>query len=178
MSCHKQKVQMQPGRQMVVLITKNYLFGNYFAGFSGTARELLVPAQPPNTHPRPHLLQKEPTYSLNFPRCGTILGVQNVTTQTTTNAGGTNRFSEFAQERHDLGVQNVTLYYKIDTVIQLFHWLYKLSLAQRLCKTLYPLFLYQIEPEISTPEKRLLYSAYFVIFANKTNRQTTITSDT
>ena len=68
-------------------------------------------------------MQKEPTDYLNLPRRGTILGVQNV-----------------------------TLYCKIDTVIQLFQWLYKWPLAQGLHKTLDPLFLYPIEPEISTPE--------------------------
>ena len=52
-------------------------------------------------------------------------------------------------------VQNVTLYCKIrvDRVIQSFSWLYKWSLAQGLYKTLDPLFLFPIEPEISTPEK-------------------------
>ena len=69
-------------------------------------------------------MQKEPTDFHNLPWRGTILGVKNV-----------------------------TLYYKIDTVIQLFQWLYKWSLVQGLYKTLDPLFLYPIEPEISTPEK-------------------------
>ena len=100
----------------------------FFAVFSGTANELMVPAFPPNTHPRPHLMQKETTDFLNLPRRGTILGVQNV-----------------------------ALYCKIDTVIQLFRWLYKWSLAQRLYKTLVPLFLFRIEPEISTPEKSTFY---------------------
>ena len=69
-------------------------------------------------------MQKEPTDFLNLPRRGTILGVQNV-----------------------------TLCCKIDTVIQLFQWPQKWSLAQGLYKTLEPLLLYPIEPEISTPEK-------------------------
>ena len=69
-------------------------------------------------------MQKEPTDFLNLPRRGKILGVQNV-----------------------------TLYCKIDTLIQLFRWVQKWSLAQMLYKTLDPLFLYPIEPEISTPEK-------------------------
>ena len=80
-------------------------------------------AQPPNNHPRPYLMQKELTDFLNFPRGCTILGVQNV-----------------------------TLYCKIDTVIQSFRWIYKWSLAQILYKTLVSLFLLPIEPEISTPE--------------------------
>ena len=52
-----------------------------------------------------------------------------------------------------LSVQNAILYCKIDTVIQLFQCLYKWSLAQGPYKTLDILFLYQVEPEISTPEK-------------------------
>ena len=96
----------------------------FFAVFSGTAHELMVPAKPPNTHPRPHLMSKEPTDVLNWSRRWTIPGVQNV-----------------------------TLYYKIDKVIQSLWWLYKWSLAQALYKILDPLFLFQIEPEISTPEK-------------------------
>ena len=66
-------------------------------------------------------MQKEPTDFLKLPRRGTILGVQNV-----------------------------TLYCKIGTVIKLFQWLYKWSLAQGLYKTLDPLFLNLKEPEIST----------------------------
>ena len=84
----------------------------------------MVPVKPPNTHPRPHLMPKEPTNFLILPRCGTILGFQNV-----------------------------TLYCKLDTVIQLFQQPYKWSLAQGLHKTLDSLFLYPIEPKISTPEK-------------------------
>ena len=74
----------------------------FFAIFSGTVHELMVPAKPPNTHPRPHLMPKEPTDLLNLSRRWTISGVQNV-----------------------------TLYYKIDKVIQLFWWLCKWLLAQR-----------------------------------------------
>ena len=84
----------------------------------------MVPVKPPNTHPRPHLMAKEPTDLLNWSRRWTISGVENV-----------------------------TLYYKIDKVMQLFWWLYKWSLAQGLYKTLDPLFLFQIELEISTLEK-------------------------
>ena len=62
-------------------------------------------------------MQKEPTDLLNLLRRGTILGVQNV-----------------------------TVYCKTGTVIQLFQWIYKWSLVQGLYKTLDPLFLYQIEP--------------------------------
>ena len=51
------------------------------------------------------------------------------------------------------GVQNLTLYCKIDTVILLFRWVYKWSLAQGPSKTLDPLFLQPIEPEIWTLEK-------------------------
>ena len=102
-------------------------FFGCFTVFSGTAHELKVPAKPPNTHPRPHLMQKEPTDLLNLPKHWTISGVQNV-----------------------------TLYYKIDTVIQLFRLLQKWSLAQGLHKTLNLLFLYWMEPEISTSEKSAL----------------------
>ena len=122
--CHEQKVQKWPWLQFVFLIPKNHLFSSFFCVFSGTAPELMVPAKPPNTHPKPHLMQKEPTDLLDFPRRCTISGVQNV-----------------------------TLYYKIDIVIQLFCWIYKWSLAQGLYKTLDLLFLFPIEPEISTPEK-------------------------
>ena len=94
-------------------------FRVFFAVFSGTALKLMVPAKPPNTHPWPHLMSKEQTDLLNSSRRWTISGVQNV-----------------------------TLYYKTDKVIQLFWWLYKWSLAQGLYKTLDPLFLFQIEPEI------------------------------
>ena len=75
----------------MVSIPKNHLFRLLFAVFSGTAHELMVPAKPRNTHPRAHLMKKEPTDFLNLPRRVTILGVLNV-----------------------------TLYYKIDIVIQLF----------------------------------------------------------
>ena len=76
----------------------------------------MVPAYPPNTHPRPHLMRKEPTDFLKLPRRGTILGVQNV-----------------------------NLYCKIDTV-QLFQWLYKWSLAQGLYKSLTVCFYIQWNP--------------------------------
>ena len=32
-------------------------FECFFAVFSCTAHELMVPAKPPNTHPRPHLIE-------------------------------------------------------------------------------------------------------------------------
>ena len=70
-------------------------FGCFFAVFSGTAHELIVPAKPPNTHPRPHLMPKELTDLLNLSRRWTISGVQNI-----------------------------TLCYKIDKVIRRFWWLY------------------------------------------------------
>ena len=60
-------------------IQKSPLFGCFFAVFSGTAHELMVPVKPPNTHPRPHLMAKEPTDLLNWSRRWTISGVQNVT---------------------------------------------------------------------------------------------------
>ena len=47
--------------------------------FSETAHELVVIRKPPNAHPRPYLMQKEPTDLLNLPRRGTISGVQNLT---------------------------------------------------------------------------------------------------
>ena len=34
-------------------------FRVFFAVFSGTAHELMVPVKPPYTHPRPHLIPKE-----------------------------------------------------------------------------------------------------------------------
>ena len=76
--------------------TQKSPLSDFFAVFSGTAHELMVTAKPPNTHPRLHLMQKEPTELLSLPRRWTISGVQNV-----------------------------TLYYKIDTLIQLFRLLYK-----------------------------------------------------
>ena len=95
-----------------------------FKVFSETAHELMAMHKLPNSHPRPHLIQKEPIDFLNLPRRGTISGVENV-----------------------------ILYCKIDTVNQLLRWICKWSLAQGLYITLDPLFLFQIEPEISTPEK-------------------------
>ena len=71
-----------------------------------------------------HVMQKEPIVLLNLPSRGTISRVQNV-----------------------------SVYCKIDTVIQLFRWIYKWPLVQGLYKTLDPLFLYEIEPEITSPEK-------------------------
>ena len=96
---------------------KSHFFGVFFAVFSGTAHELMVPAQPPNTHPSPRLMQKEPRDLPNLLRRGTISGVRNV-----------------------------TLYCKIATVTQLFRWVYKWPLAQWLYKTLEALFLYQKYP--------------------------------
>ena len=63
---------------LVVLIPKNHLFRVFFFfDYSGTAHELMVLAKPPNTHPRPHLMQREQTDLLNLPTCCTISGVQN-----------------------------------------------------------------------------------------------------
>ena len=107
-------------------------FFGCFTVFSGTAHELKVPAKPPNTHSRPHLMQEEPTDLLNLPRRGTISGVQNV-----------------------------SLYCRIDTVNQLFRWVYKWSLAQGLYKTIDLFFLYPAEPEISTPEKSAFVLSLF-----------------
>ena len=59
--------------------TQKSPFSSDFAVSSGTTHELMVPAKPPNTHPRPHLMQKEPTDFLNFPSRWTISHVQNVT---------------------------------------------------------------------------------------------------
>ena len=58
------------------LYQKITFFTVFFALFSGTAHELMVPAKPRNTHPRPLLMQKVPTDLLNFPRRWTISGVQ------------------------------------------------------------------------------------------------------
>ena len=59
--------------------TQKSLFSSVFAIFSRTVHELMVPAKQPNTHPRPHLMPKEPTDLLNLPRRWTISGVQIVT---------------------------------------------------------------------------------------------------
>ena len=59
--------------------TQKITFSGVFAVFSGTAHELMVPAKLPNTHPRPHLMPKEPTDLLNWYRRWMISGVQNVT---------------------------------------------------------------------------------------------------
>ena len=59
--------------------TQKSLFRAFFAVFSETAHELMVPVKPPNTHPRPHLMPKEPTDLLNWSGRWTISGVQNVT---------------------------------------------------------------------------------------------------
>ena len=92
---------------------KSLFFECFFKVSSGTAHGLMVPAKPHNTHPRPLLMPKQPTDLLNLSTRWTISGVQNV-----------------------------TLYYKIDKVIQLIWWLHKWSLAQGLYKTLDPLFLF------------------------------------
>ena len=63
----------------MVLIPKNHLFRVFFVVFSGTAHELMVPAEQPNIHLRTHVMQKEPIVLLSLPRRGTISGVQNVT---------------------------------------------------------------------------------------------------
>ena len=120
-----------------VFIPKNHLFRVFFVVFWGTAHELMVPAEPPITHLRPHVMQKEPIVLLNLPRRGKISGIINV-----------------------------TLYCKIDTVIQLFRWIYKWSLEKGLYKTLDPLLLYQIEPYISTPEKSAFCTRPFVHISN------------
>ena len=54
---------------------KNHIFSSFLTVFLGTVHDLMVPAKPRNTHPRLHLMQKEPTDLLNFPRRWTILGV-------------------------------------------------------------------------------------------------------
>ena len=40
----------------------------FFKVFSETAHELMAMRKPSNSHPRPHLMQKEPTDLLNLPR--------------------------------------------------------------------------------------------------------------
>ena len=56
-----------------------------------------------------------------------------------------------------LAVQNLTLYCnKLDSVIQLFRWVHKSSLAEE--QTLDLFFLYAIEPEICIPVNRLSYT--------------------
>ena len=102
-------------------------FRVFFAVFSCTGHELMVPAKPRNTYSRPHLIQKEPTDYLNFSRRWTILVVQNV-----------------------------TLYYKIDIVIQLFWWLYKWSLAKGYTKHSTPCFYFQQNPRYQLLKNRLL----------------------
>ena len=54
-------------------------FRVFFAVFSGTAHEIMVPAKPLNTHPSPYLTPKDPTDLLNLSRHWTISGIQNVT---------------------------------------------------------------------------------------------------
>ena len=39
-----------------------------FEGFLRNSHELIAMRRPPNAHPRPHLMQKEPTDLLNLPR--------------------------------------------------------------------------------------------------------------
>ena len=82
-------------------------------------------------------MQKEPIVLLNFTRRGKISGVQNV-----------------------------TLYYKIDTVIEFFRWVYIWSLAQGLYKTLDPLFLYQKELRYQALENRLFVLCLFEQISN------------
>ena len=48
--------------------TRKSPFSGGFAVFSGIAHELMVPATPPNTYPRPHLMPKGPTNFLNWSR--------------------------------------------------------------------------------------------------------------
>ena len=120
----------------MVLIPK-ITFSEYFAVFSGNALELMVPAEPPNTHPWPQLMQKEPTVLLNLLMRGRISGVQNV-----------------------------TLYCKIATIIQLLRWVYKWSLAQGIYKTLYSLFLYQIELRYQALKIRLFVLGLFERISN------------
>ena len=69
-------------------------------------------------------MEKRPTDFLNFPRRGTISGVQNVTVYCKI---------EYSDRIVPMGIQ----------------W----SLTQGLYKTFDPLLLYPIEPEKSTPEK-------------------------
>ena len=94
----------------------------------------MVPDQPLNTHPRPHLIQKDPIDLLNLFMRGTISDVQNV-----------------------------ILYCKINTVIQLFRQVYKWSLTLGLYKTLDPLFLYQKNLRYRALKIGGLYS----VFSNK-----------
>ena len=51
----------------------------FFCGFLRNPHELMVPAKPPNTHLRLHLMPKESRDLLNWFRRWTISGVQNVT---------------------------------------------------------------------------------------------------
>ena len=52
--------------------------GCFFAVFSGNAHELMVPAKPNMPTLGHTLMQEEPTDLLNLSRCWTISGVQNV----------------------------------------------------------------------------------------------------
>ena len=82
-------------------------------------------------------MQKEPIALLNLPRRGKISGVQNV-----------------------------TLYCKIDTVILFFRWLYIWSLAQGLYKTLDPLFLYQKNLRYEALKNRIVVLGLFWQISN------------
>ena len=50
----------------------------FFKVLSETAHELMVIRKPPNAHPRPHLMQKEPTDLLNFLRHKSRFPVENL----------------------------------------------------------------------------------------------------
>ena len=82
-------------------------------------------------------MQKEPIVLLNLPRRGTISGVKKV-----------------------------TLYCKIDSLIQFFRCIYKWQLVQGLYKTLVPLFLYQVGTYISTTEKSAFVLGLFEHISN------------
>ena len=106
-----------------VLVPKTTFFSVLFAVFAGTAHQLMVPAKPCNTHPKPHLMQKEPTDLLNFPRplndyrgskCHSVL------------------YNRYSNPVVLMAIQMVT--------------------GPRAVQNARPLFLFPIESEISTPE--------------------------
>ena len=105
-------------------------FSGVFCGFLRNRSWTSGARLAPNTHPRPHLMQNEPTDFLNLPKRGTVLGVQNV-----------------------------TMYCKIDTVIQSFHGFTNGHWPKGYEKLLTSCFYIQKNPRYQPLKNQLLYSA-------------------
>ena len=88
-----------------------------------TVHKLMVMSKPLNAHPRPRLMQKEPTDLLNVPR----------------------RKSRFI-------IETLILCCNIVTIKQIILWIYKLSLAQGLSKSCDLISLGAVGPEIPHSE--------------------------